>query len=115
MQIRRGDIVQVNFDPVIGHEIAKSRPAIVIQNDVGNELSPTTIVVAVTAYAPNKARYPFCVEIPRGTGGISKRSLANCAHIRTVDKVRLVKRLGAIPGDLMAKVDAALAVSLALP
>ncbi|MDA1015092.1 MAG: type II toxin-antitoxin system PemK/MazF family toxin [Planctomycetota bacterium] len=114
MEIKRGDIVQVDFDPVLGREIAKSRPVVVIQNDVGNQFSPTTIVVAVTGWNSRSAEFPFCVEIPRGTGGLSKRSLANCARVRTIDLSRITRRPGSVPNDLMASVDTALRISLAL-
>ena len=114
MQIQRGDIVVVDFDPVVGHELAKQRPAVIVQNDVGNRAAPTTIVAAVTQYTPGKATFPFCVEIPQGAGGLTKHSVVNCAHIRSIDKVRIRKRLGALPGKIVAEMDDALKVSLAL-
>jgi mRNA interferase MazF len=46
---RRGDIYLVNFDPAIGHEIKKTRPALVIQNDTSNKYSPITIIAAITS------------------------------------------------------------------
>ena len=114
MPIHRGDIVWVNLDPVVGHEVAKARPALVIQNDTGNLAAPTTIVAAVTAHSDSRATFPFCVELPAGVGGLRKRSVANCAHIRTIDKVRIRRRLGAIPTELMTEVDQALRISLDL-
>jgi mRNA interferase MazF len=84
MTFHRGDTVQVNFDPVVGHEIGKTRPAVIVQNDVGNKVSPTTIVAAITDHSDKKAAYPFCVKVPRGVGGMRKQSLINCAHLRTI-------------------------------
>ena len=48
-QHRRGDIFTVDFEPVRGHEQGKVRPALVIQNDIGNQYSPTTIIAAITS------------------------------------------------------------------
>ena len=114
MQVERGDVVLVDFDPALGHEIAKARPAVIVQNDVGNQVAPTTIAVAITAYTPRNVTFPFCVEVPLGSGGLAKRSVVNCAHIRSIDKVRIRQRLGSLPAGLMGQVDRALKVSLAL-
>lgn len=48
-EFHRGDIFSVNFDPVQGSEQGKVRPAVIIQNDVGNRYSPTLIVAAITS------------------------------------------------------------------
>lgn len=64
---RRGEVWLVNFDPTLGAEIQKTRPALVIQNDVGNRLSPITIVAAITSTL--KRTYPFQVYLPSGEGG----------------------------------------------
>ena len=115
IEVKRGDVVHVRFDPVVGREIGKTRPAVVIQNDVGNRVAPTTIVAALTAYSAKKAEYPFCVTIATGEAGIRKRSVVNCAHIRTVDRSRIRKRLGELDAVTMDAVDEALRVSLSLP
>ncbi len=112
--IRRGDIVLVNLDPVVGHEVGKTRPAVVIQNDVGNKYSPTVIVATITSYSDTKARFPICAVIEPWAGGLTKRRIVNAAQIRTVDRSRLVETLGSLDGKDMAKVDAALRVSLEL-
>ena len=114
MELKRGDVVRVDFDPVIGRELAKSRPAVIIQNDIGNEVAPTVIVAAVTSHSPKKATFPFCVAIPAGVAGLDKPSLVTCAHIRTVDKSRIKKCLGHLPDKIMPSLDRALKVSLAL-
>ena len=114
-RIRRGDVILVNLDPVIGHEIGRKRPAVVIQNDVGNEHSPTLIVVAVTDYHPKKARFPICVVLDRGDGGLDRRSVANASQIRTIDRRRVVgSPLGSLSTPAMERVVAAVKVSLAL-
>jgi mRNA interferase MazF len=114
-QLLRGDVVLVNLEPVIGHEIGRTRPAIVVQNDVGNRFSPTVIVVAITRYTPQKAKFPICAVLESGEGGLEKKSIANASQVRTVDKRRIVGGpLGRASAEAMEAVDRALRTSLAL-
>jgi len=111
----RGAILDINLDPTVGHEIRKTRPCLVVQNDVGNRFSPLTIVVPV-AGAKHVARpYPIHVLIPKGEGGLAKESVALCNQIRCVDEARFGKTYGLVSPATMDKVDQALKVSLALP
>lgn len=110
---RRGEVYLVAFDPTIGAEIKKTRPAVVIQNDIANEVSPTTIVAAVTS----KLRYegdPAAVIVERREGGLEHRSAILLAQVRTIDRRRLIHRLGTLSPQTMARVDRAIAVSLGL-
>jgi mRNA interferase MazF len=110
---RRGDVFLVTFDPTIGAEIRKTRPAVVIQNDVGNRAGSTTIVAAITSQVKSPL-YPFEVLVPSGEGGLGKSSVVLLNQIRTIDRARLVRRLGALRRETMARVDEALIVSLGL-
>ena len=109
---RRGEIYEVNWNPARGSEQAGIRPALVIQNDIGNAAAPTTIVVAVTSKRPSKP-YPFVVEL--ADASLPKASFANCAQIYTIDKTRLGQKMGVAPAAVMRRVDEALRVSLQLP
>lgn len=109
---RRGEIFAVNWNPAWGGEQAGIRPALVVQNDIGNSASPTTIVVAVTSSRPKKP-YPFIVELV-GTS-LPKVSFANCSQLYTVDKERLGGMMGAAGAEVMQRVDEALCHSLQLP
>jgi mRNA interferase MazF len=112
--LKRGEIYLVSFDPTIGHEIKKTRPALVIQNDVGNKYSPVTIVAAITSKI-SQISYPVEVVIePDGTNGLTLRSAIRLDQLRTVDRQRLVKRLGQIDRSRMSKVDEAVRISLGL-
>jgi mRNA interferase MazF len=112
--LRRGEIYLCSFDPTVGHEIKKTRPALVIQNDVGNLYSPLTIVVAITS-AVSPVLYPVEVVIePTAANGLEARSSIRLDQIRTVDRQRLVRRLGMADSATMAKVDEALKISLGL-
>jgi mRNA interferase MazF len=114
MPPRRGDIFLVEFDPARGHEIKKTRPALIIQNDIGNRLSPVTIVAAITSKLSPK---PFPVEVriaPTKTNGLSVLSAIRLNQIRSVDRQRLVKRLGTLDAATIRSVDEAIKISLGL-
>lgn len=111
---RRGEIHLVGFDPTVGHEIRKTRPALVIQNDVGNRYSPLTIVAAITSRISPE---PFPVEVviePAKGNGLKVRSAIRLDQIRTIDRQRLIKRLGKLDPAVLRRVDEALKISLGL-
>lgn len=91
---RRGEIYLVNFDPTIGSDTRKTRP-LALQNDIANRHSPITIVAAITSQF-DKPLYPTEVLIKVPEGGLALDSVALLNQIRSIDKLRLVKRLGAI-------------------
>jgi len=98
-KIRRGDVYHANVDPVTGSETGKTRPVLVIQNDIGNKYSPTTIVAVITDYSEKKESYPICVAIKKGKG-LKKDSIVNLSQIRTIDKqthAHLLVRTGKAP------------------
>jgi len=109
--IKRGEIWMVNFNPGRGSEQKGIRPALVIQNDIGNQYASTTIVAAITTTIK---KYPVTVLIARGEGGLKESSMVNLAQILTVDKGRLIKKLGQLREDKMGEVDKAIKVSLGL-
>ena len=110
---RRGDVYLVLFDPSVGAEIRKTRPALVLQNDVANRFSPITIVAAVTSKLDDTL-YPTEVAIAKGEGGLVVDSVALLNQIRSIDRKRLVTRLGTVGGATMTRVERALLVSLGL-
>jgi mRNA interferase MazF len=112
--LRRGEVYLVSFDPTVGHEINKTRPALVIQNDVGNRHSPLTIVAAITSKV---SVVPYPVEVvvsPSGANRLETLSAIRLDQIRTIDKQRLIKRLGAVDHSIMKKVDEAIKISMGL-
>ena len=110
--IRRGEIHWVNWGKGKGSEQAGMRPALIIQNDVGNKASPTVIVASLTT-APNKP-YPFLVEFTKEESGLEKDGVVDLAAIMTIDKVRLSDRCGQLSSQKMSKVDRAIKISLGL-
>jgi len=114
MNVRRGEIYLVSLDPTVGSEIKKTRPALIIQNDVGNRYSPLTIVAPVTS-TPRAKKYPTDVNITSKESGLDVNSTVLLTQIRTIDKSRIVRRLGALSQAKMREVDQAIRVSLAIP
>jgi len=108
----RGDVWLVDFDPTVGAEIKKTRPALIIQNDIGNRVSPITIVAVITSTL--KRPYPFQVYLPMGEGGLDVDSVVTLNHIRSIDRHRLVRRLGTVSDKTMSAVDQAILISLGL-
>lgn len=108
---KRGEIYLVNFDPTVGAEIKKTRPALILQNDIANQHSPVTIVAAVTTRF-DETLYPTEVLIPASENGLTSNSIVLLNQIRTIDKQRLIKRLGSINSGSLGKVERALKVSL---
>ncbi len=114
MSIKRGEILLVNFDPVKGSEQGKTRPAVIVQNDIGNAYSSTTIVVPITSRIREK-NYPTDVFVTAKEIGLEKDGTINCAQISTISvKHRALKKLGALNPSTMKKVDEALKTSLEL-
>lgn len=113
MVIRRGDIYYADLRPVVGSEQGGVRPVLVIQNDTGNRHSPTVIVAAITSKM-NKAKLPTHVELSARQCQIVRDSVILLEQLRTIDKQRLREKICHIDGELLAKVDCALMVSLEL-
>jgi mRNA interferase MazF len=114
MDVRRGEIYLVSLDPTVGSEIKKTRPALIIQNDVGNKYSPLTIVAPITS-TPRTKKYPTEVNITARESGLDSDSTVLLNQIRTVDKSRVVQKLGALSQAKMGEVDEAIRISLAVP
>lgn len=110
---KRGDVYLVDFDPTRGAEIRKRRPAVVIQNDVANRYSPIVIVAAVVTRKDDYI-YPTEVRIDPPEAGLDAPSMIRLSQIRSVDKVRLTKRLGKLSGLTLRALDNALAISIGL-
>lgn len=110
--IRRGQIYWIDWNPARGSEQRGLRPALVIQNDIGNKFSPTTIVAALTTAVDKQ--YPFLVRVTAREGGLPKDGTINLSAILTVDKTRLVRKCGELSEGRMSEVNAAIKASLGL-
>lgn len=113
IQPRRGELYVVSLNPTVGAEIRKTRPAVVVQNDLANRRSPIAIVAAVTSQF-EEPLYPTEVLVRAPEGGLATDSVVLLNQIRSVDKSRLVRRLGVLKPETMKEVDRALLLSLGL-
>jgi len=111
----RGDIYLVNLDPIVGKEIGKARPAVVIQNDIGNKFSPVTIIAPICSVKEITKPLPIMIFLEKGEGGLKEESYVDCGQIRTIDKnKRLITKFGTFDKTKMLEVDKALKISLFL-
>lgn len=111
--VRRGDIFYANLNPVIGSEQGGLRPVLILQNDIGNTYSPTTIVAAITSRI-KRAKLPTHIELKSNRYQLEKDSVILLEQLRTIDKQRLKERIGHLDEEVMAKVNIALEISLSL-
>src|SRR5438876_9331993 len=96
---RRGSVYRVRFDPGEGHEIRKTRPAVVISNDHMNELAATVLVMPITG---GHHRYYHWIALQPPEGGLKRPSSIVTEQIRAIDKRRLQRRLGLLRPQTMA-------------
>lgn len=104
--IERGDVVSVDLSPTVGSEVGKTRPAIVLQNELANRSSPTVTMIPVSSKVGRV--YPFQVRLAAGEGGLPRESEALCEQIRTVSRERIGKRLGKLPDERIQELRLAL-------
>ena len=107
--MKRGEIYHADLNPVFGSEQGGYRPVLIIQNNRGNQHSPTVIVAAITSQP--KTKLPTHVPI-HGIRGLEKESFVLLEQIRTVDKRRLDDYVGRLNRDQMNKVEKALRTSM---
>jgi len=112
-QIIRGEIVVANLEPVKGSEQGGIRPVVVIQNDTLNKYSPTTIIAPITSKIYTK-EYLTNVIIKKEDSKLKVNSTILLNQIKTIDKRRIIKKIGSLDNFTMNKVDRAIKISLAL-
>ena len=110
--IKRGDVYYADLDPVIGSEQKGHRPIIVIQNDIGNLYSPTTIAAMVTS--SQKKKLPTHVHVIDEDSGLSDDSIVMLEQIRTIDKQRLGSMIGHVSDETMELIEDAALCSLGI-
>lgn len=109
MAIKRGDIVWVNLDPTIGDEIAKTRPCLILQNNLGNRHSRKTIIAPFL----KPKGYPFVVNVaPSTQNGLDKKRGLDLSHIRSVSIQRINNKLGVIEDSYWSEIKKAILLQL---
>ncbi|MHB8168582.1 MAG: type II toxin-antitoxin system PemK/MazF family toxin [Thermoleophilia bacterium] len=110
--LKRGDICWADF-PSCGEGANQvKRPALLIQNNMGNRFSPTVIVTPISSRI-SRQQYPINVILPEGT--LDRPAEIRAGQIVTIDRFRLGPRITRLPASVMARVDEAIRVSLGLP
>ncbi len=99
MVVKRGDIFYANLSPVVGSEQSGIRPVLIVQNDIANKYAPTVIALAITS--KNKPLLPTHVSITASESGLEKDSIVLIEQIRTLDKTRLMKKVGHLSNTKM--------------
>lgn len=111
LKFQRGDIYFVRLDSSTGSEQSGTRPAVILQNDVGNTYSPTLIVATLTSKTEKKAAQPtHCLVEPEKL----EPSIVQAEQIFTIDKSRVQNFAGHLTLEEMSRVDDAVKISLAL-
>ncbi|MEE8399171.1 MAG: type II toxin-antitoxin system PemK/MazF family toxin [Desulfobacterales bacterium] len=113
MNIRRGEIYLAALDPTIGREISKTRPVVVVSNNINNQFSGTVTILPITSKNLRKI-YPFELLLAKGTGKLPKNSKVKADQIRTIDRNRVVKYIGELPKEEMNSISKAIKIHLDL-
>src|ERR1019366_7637374 len=111
---QRGEIYLTALDPARGREIQKTRPALIIQNDVSNRLSDITIVAPITSTVRFPLNPVHVLLVADRNTGLSVTSVAVVNQIRAVDRMRLIRRLGTADEETMERANEAIQISLGL-
>lgn len=111
--VKRGEIWLTSLDPTKGHESRKTRPAVILQNNIGNRYSLLTIVAPLTSKNVDSG-YAFQVKLDSDETELDRTSKVMLDQLRAVDKVRLMRKVGVVQDSAMRRVDEALRVVLAL-
>jgi mRNA interferase MazF len=109
----RWSVWLANLDPVVGSEQGRTRPVLVLSDTTLNHILPVVNVLPITSRKQNRRIYPNESRIPAGTAGLDVESIVLCYQIRTLDKQRLIKRLGVL-GETNLRSDVLAAVRFQL-
>ena len=107
---KRGDIYWINLNPTEGSEIGKTRPAVIVSNDINNKFADTVTIVPLTT--STEKIYPFEVFIEKNAANLKDDSKAKANQIRTVDKKRIKERIGNLPEVLFEQIVKAIKIHL---
>jgi mRNA interferase MazF len=114
--VRRGEVFVAELSPRSGSEQRGIRPVIVVSHDAFNEVAGwrSIIVVPVSSSGRQAARGPTAVSIETGVSGLTRKSVALCHQVTTLDRSKLTRRLGTLPPRDAARVDQGLKAALNL-
>lgn len=110
--MKRGDLYLVNFEPSMPGEPARTRPAVLLTNDLANETLPHLVVAPVTSNTSRE--YPFDVMLPPASCGLSETSRVQLNYVRGLNRSRIGRYLGSLTRSQMQDLDAKLKLHLGL-
>lgn len=113
MNIRRGEVYLAALDPVLGKEISKTRPVVVVSNDKNNAFSGTVTILPISSQGVDKT-YPFEVFLPTETANLPKDSKVKADQIRTIDKSRIIKHIGSLKPSEIESIENAIRIHLGI-
>ena len=113
MELTSGDRYNAELNRVIGSEQGGVRPVLILQNDIGNRYSPTTIIAAITSRI-HKAKLPSHVELPSEQSNLPQDTVALLEQLSTIDKQRLTEKVSHLDSFIIEQVDKALEISVGL-
>ncbi len=110
--IKRGEIYYASLGKTIGSVQGRVRPVVILQNNVGNECSPTVIIATITSKANKKRNMPTHVAFQME--GLARESIVQLEQITTIDKQQILDYVGTMPETVMKKIEQAIKISLAM-
>ena len=111
-QILKGEIYWANLSPTVGSEIAKTRPVLIVSNDINNQFAATVSILPITSTTTKI--YPFEVFLPKGEGNLTNDSKAKANQIRTIDKQRIGNKIGRIGESKLNEIENAVLIHLGI-
>jgi mRNA interferase MazF len=111
-QILKGEIYWANLSPTVGSEISKTRPVLIVSNDINNQFAATVSILPVTSTTAKI--YPFEVFLSKGEGNLVNDSKAKANQIRTIDKQRIGNRIGEISKATLEEIEKAILTHLGI-
>ena len=115
MTYTRWSVWLARLDPVQGSEQGKTRPVLIVSREVSNQLLPVVNVLPLTTRKANRKIYRNEALLPAGVAGLVNESLVLCYQIRTLDKQRLLQKLGELDDQaIQQEVLTALSYQLAI-
>lgn len=109
--VYRGEIYYADLAPTVGSEQGGIRPVLIVQNDIANRTSTTTVVLSLTSVAHKKKSCPlhFCIS---ARSGLKYDSIVLIEQIRTIDKVRLLTQIAIVSKYEMMQIERLLRLNL---
>lgn len=114
--MKRGDVFWADLAPRSGSEQTGRRPVIIVSNDGFNRVDAwrSIVVVPLSTSTAQRRRGPTAIAVPKGIAGLRRETVALCHRVTTLDRAKLVARVGELPHSLQERVNDGLRAALAL-